>query len=126
MSLDIALAQKAGEMSSADVRLVRRERIDQKAATQAEDRRTDKRTHFEIFIKMADENKVRVLPVFDTLCQFTRTRHAVVFGQFERRPCKPVARPRWLLRPVVARACILCVCIWCFAYRCDAMEQLQC
>ena len=36
------------------------------------------------------------------------------------------ARPRRLLRPLVARACILCVCIWCFAYQCILMEQLQC
>ena len=65
--MDIAVAQKAGEMSSADVRLVSRGK-NQEAETKTEDRQTGTRTHFEILIKMADENKVKDLPVFDTLC----------------------------------------------------------
>jgi hypothetical protein len=63
MSLDIALAQKAGEMSSADVRLVSRE-----SRSRDTDRQTGTLTLFEILIKMADESKVGVLPTFNTLC----------------------------------------------------------
>jgi hypothetical protein len=76
--------------------------------------------------RLAQEQAVKVLPMFDTSCQFTRACHAVFLGQFERRPCKPVARPRRLLRPLVARACILCVCIWCFAGPADATRWKSC
>jgi hypothetical protein len=63
-----------------------------------------------VLVDSRAKSKAKVLPMFDTLCYFTRACHAVFFNS----------------RPLVARACILCVCIWCFACRCDAMEQLQC
>ena len=44
------------------------QRTNQEAETQTADRETGTRTHVEILIKMADENKVKVLPMFDTLC----------------------------------------------------------
>jgi len=86
MSLDMALAQKAGEMSSADVRLVSSEPIKTQRHRQQTDRQaherckrhrqqterqveTGTRAHSESLIKMmADEQKVKVLPMFDTLC----------------------------------------------------------
>jgi hypothetical protein len=44
MSLDIAVAQKAGEMSRADVRLVSRERIKKQRHRQKPDRQAHART----------------------------------------------------------------------------------
>ena len=63
--MDISIAQQAGEMSSADVRLVSRESRNRDTGRR---QMTGKRTHFEILIKMADENKVGVLPEFHTVC----------------------------------------------------------
>ena len=55
-------------MSSADVRHVSREQGTNQDAENRQKTDRQARTHFEVLIKMADENKVKVLPKFDTLC----------------------------------------------------------
>jgi hypothetical protein len=68
MSLDTALAQKAGKMSSADLRLVFMQGIKKQRHRQQTDRQARAHNTLEILIKMADESTVKVLPMFHTLC----------------------------------------------------------